>query len=107
MAKNYSLARYRAEANSKPFVLELGGKADDDIVIQPPDGDTFLELGNIPMNEGRHLLSLLCGDKFGAVMDVLGNEPAPVLIAVVQDMLRHFGITGAGDGPGGQRALPR
>lgn len=105
MAKSYSLSKYRKEANISPFVLEVDD--DTNIIIQPPDGDTMLELGNVQMHEGRRMLRLVCGDKFDEVMEVLGGEPAPILASVAMDMIKHFGLAEVQGIPGGSRALPR
>lgn len=103
MAK--SLSQYRKEADVKPFVLEVDDSTS--ITIQPPDGDAFLSLGEVQMNDAHGMLSLLCGDQYEEVMDVLGKEPGPVLLAVVQDMARKFGLIEPGVAPGGRKALPR
>lgn len=105
MAKNKTLEQYRAEARGGAFVLEVSDT--ESITIPVPDGETFLDLGEVAANDARGMLELLCGEQYDDVMTVLGSEPATVMFAVIQDMLRTFGITDVGNAPGGSRASRR
>lgn len=99
----FKLSKYVAEANSKPFDLEI---SDDEVLSIPvPDGDTMLEIEE--SRSSRATLELMCGEHFDRVMDLVGPAPVGVLNALVQDMLKHFGITADQAPPGGSRASRR
>ena len=105
MSKMKSLDQYRKEANISPFVLEVDDNKS--ITVQPPTGDDILELTNVSIDDAVGLLQGLCGDSYDEVMEVLGKEPAPVLFAVIMDMMKHFGITDLTNAQAGSRASRR
>lgn len=105
MSKTKTLEQYRAEAKGGAFVFEVDDSTS--ITIPVPDGDAFLDLGEIAANDARGMLEVLCGDQYEDVMNVLGAEPATVMFAVIQDMMRTFGIMDVGNAPGGSRASRR
>lgn len=105
MAKIYKLELYRKEAEIPPFELEIEeGRI---ISIPCPDGDTVLELSEVPMNEARRMLQILWADQYEELIGIVGKAPSPVLPALAADMLKHFKIGALIQAPGGQRALPR
>lgn len=86
--KPFSLDRYRAEAKGEPFVLWL----DDDhsIEIPRPSGDTLMDVEEA--SNSREIISMLCGDKAGEFLAVVGKEDFAILQAVSKDMQEHFGL---------------
>lgn len=103
MGSTFKLDKYITEARTKPFDLEI---SDHEVLSIPvPDGDTMLEIEE--SRSSRATLELLCGEHFERVMDLVGPQPVSVLNALVQDMLRHFGITPEQAPPGGSRASRR
>lgn len=103
----FKLDRYIAEAQIDSYVLEVDDDRGNDITIVCPTGETLVVIGEIPLNEGRKFLRLLCGDQFEVVWQRLAPLPGPVLMAVLLDMIEHFGIGQMAAVPGGSRALPR
>jgi hypothetical protein len=105
MGNIYKLDRYRKEAEIPPFELEIEeGRV---ISIPCPDGDTVLELSEVPMNEARRMLQILWADQYEELIGIVGKDPSPVLPALAADMLKHFKIGALMQAPGGPRALPR
>jgi hypothetical protein len=101
----YKLEQYRKEAEIQPFELEIEeGRV---ISIPAPDGDTVLDLAEIPIHEPRRLLRLLLGDQYDEVLGIVGKDPSGVLPALTADILKHFKIGQLMNAPGGSRALPR
>lgn len=101
----YKLEQYRKEAEISPFELEIEeGRV---ISIPAPDGDTVLDLAEIPIQEPRRMLRLLLGDQYDEVLGIVGKDPSGVLPALTADMLKHFKIGRLMNAPGGSRALPR
>jgi hypothetical protein len=110
VGKTHKFSRYVAEASKPPFVLEIDGDGYDDsmpllIEIECPDGDTMLEVEESASS--RVNIELLCGKHAQQVLDLLGPAPAGAMAALVQDMMRHFGITAEQAPPGGSRASRR
>lgn len=99
----YKLDQYRAESKVTPFVLDTGGHT---IVIPPPTGEAVLTIGETPSFETRRLFKLLCGDEFDIVWDAVKDEPASVLVALLNDMGKHFMVAEVSDVPGGFDASP-
>lgn len=105
MAAVYKLERYRQEAEIPPFDLEIEeGRV---ISVPAPDGDTVLDLAEVPIQEPRRMLKLLLGDQYEELIGIMGKDPSGVLPALTADMLKHFKIGQLMDAPGGPRALPR
>ncbi|GGM75502.1 hypothetical protein GCM10012275_52730 [Longimycelium tulufanense] len=102
MGKTYKFDRYVQEAKAEPFVLDAG---DVEIVIQPPDGETVLEIEQC--GSTRVMLELMCGDQFDAVYELVRSQPASVLRDLSLDMARHFSIAPDQAPPGGLRASSR
>lgn len=101
--KTFKLDRYITEANTKPFDLEI---SDDEVLSIPvPDGETMLEVEE--SRSSRATLELLCGEHAERVMNLVGPLPVSVMNGLVQDMLKHFGITAEQAPPGGSRASRR
>lgn len=101
----YKLEKYRAEADIPPFELEIEeGKI---VSIPGPDGDTILEISEVPQNDARRILQLLWGDQYDGLMAIVGKDPAGVLPALAADILEHFKIGHLQAAPGGFKALPR
>lgn len=89
--KPNSLERYRSEAKGEPFVLWL----DDENTLEfpRPTGNQMLDVEDVLQNgTGRELLAALCGDKFDQLIEVVGDDDADVLAAIVSDMQKHFGL---------------
>lgn len=106
MGKVYKLDRYRSEANLDPYDLEV--TEGDVISIPPPNVETLIAIGETPVTDGRRMLQLLCGDQYDRIWAALSQEPGSVLVAIVKDMVRHFGVgPEVINTPGGLRALPR
>lgn len=103
-AKTYKLDQYRKEAKIGPFVLDTG---DAQIVIQPPTGESMLEIAETSIYDGRTLLRRICRDQFDAVWDIVKDEPAAVLLALLNDLGKHFMVANIAEAPGGPVALPR
>lgn len=99
----YKLDTYRAESKVTPFVLDTGSHT---IVIPPPTGETVLRIGETPTFETRVLFKLLCGTEFDMVWDAVKDEPAGVLVGLLNDMGRHFMVAAVSDVPGGFDASP-
>lgn len=105
--KTYKLDKYRAEAQLEPFELEV---ADGQVIsIQPPSAETMMAIGETPVQDGRKMLRLLCGEQYEALWAAVAWEPAAVVTSLVKDLIKHFGLGEAAlrDVPGGSRALPR
>ena len=100
--RRYSFQQYLDEADNKPFILETGagGVAAKEIVIQPPDGNTMLDIADNQTNP-RLVLELLGGDQADALLELLGKAPASVMNNVMQDAMAHFGLAAARQGDSG------
>lgn len=103
MAKIYKLDTYRSECDIEPFVLDAG---DTQIVIQPPTGETLMQISETPIMEGRRLLQLIAGEQFDAVWDIVKNEQGGVLVRLLEDLGTHFMVAAISAAPGGPVALP-
>ncbi len=103
-AKTYKLDEYRKEARIEPFVLDVG---ESQVVIQPPTGESMLEIAETSIYDGRTLLRKICRDQFDAVWDIVKDEPAGVLLALLKDMGQHFKVANIAEAPGGPIALSR
>ncbi|KAB2344882.1 hypothetical protein [Actinomadura rudentiformis] len=90
MTTKYSIARYRAEARREPFAVELD--SGDTLAILPPKSASVLELD--PSLSTAEVLKRLAGDSYQALVDAVGDEDASVLVAVMKDMQKHFGLGG-------------
>lgn len=101
MAKTRKFDTYLAEARTAPFELEVS--AEETISIPHPDGETMLLIEE--SQSARRTLSLLCGDHYTRVNELIGKAPAGVLMSLVIDMIEHFGLNRMP--PGGSAALPR
>lgn len=90
-ASRKTLADYRAEARREAFELPI----DDDtvITIQPPSGNVLLDLDSAFTT--RAVLQHLTGDQYETLIAAIGDEDGAVLLAVMKDMQRHFGLGGA------------
>lgn len=100
----FKLSKYMAEANTKPFDLEVSD--DGEVLSIPvPDGDTMLAVEE--SRSSRATLELLCGEHAERVMNLVGPQPVGVMNALVGDMLKHFGIAPEQAPPGGSRASRR
>lgn len=86
--KPHSLARYAAEAQRKPFELEV----DDDtvIVLQPPTVDDVLAIEEA--TSSREALSVIAGEQFEPLMKALHGQPAGVIGALLDDAREWFGL---------------
>lgn len=104
MATTYKLDQYRKECKIEPFVLDTG---EQQIIIQPPTGESMLEISETSIYDGRLLLRRICRDQFDAVWDAVKDEPAPVLLALLKDLGQHFMVANIAEAPGGPVALPR
>lgn len=94
-------SQYRKEAKRGPFVIELD-EGEEDIVIPEPDTETLMDLSELPQNEIRKMVRLLCRDQFDRVYELVRHEPVEVMNELLSDMLKHFGYEA--DVPGGSRA---
>lgn len=103
MGKAYKLDQYVKDAKTEPFPLEVS--VDETLLIPVPDGDTMLEIEEA--RSSRVTLELLCGEHADRVFELIGPAPAAVMSELVQDMLKHFGITAEQAPPGGSRASRR
>lgn len=103
MGKAYKLSKYVDEAKVEPFPLEVSDE--ETLLIPAPDGDTMLEIEEA--RSSRRTLELLCGEHADRVLELVGPAPAAVMSDLVQDMLKHFGITPEQAPPGGSRASRR
>lgn len=87
-SKKYQLARYRNEALRPDFELEVeDGKS---IVIRQPDVDEVLDLNG--MTDPRAILQVLAKDQYEELMQTIGSEPGGMLQALIDDIVRHFGL---------------
>lgn len=109
-------ARLKAEADAdrppiEPYVID---DVEPAIVIPPPDdADSQLELaelfgeqGQFRMQDARRILQLICGDAYGQVMAVFGKEHVSVLLALIDDLGRHFQEQAEAASPQGARDFP-
>lgn len=119
-----TFARIKAEADKQrldeqgppaPYVID---DVDPPIVIQPPeDTERQLELaemfdagtGAFRAADARRILTLICGDEFDRVWDMVRHEHITVLMALIDDMGTHFENQAnlreaAGEFPGGSAA---
>lgn len=101
--KTFKLDAYRREAKITPFILDAGTEK---ITVTPPTGERLIEIGETPMNQTRRLLSLLCGDQWDKIYELLANESYEIMQALVTDMVEHFKINEGGVMPGGGGASP-
>jgi hypothetical protein len=99
----YKLDQYRSESKVTPFVLVTD---DATITVAPPTGETVVALGETPAWQTRALFKLLCGAEFDDMWDAVKDEPASVLVGLLNDMGKHFMIAQVSDVPGGFDALP-
>lgn len=101
MGKTFKFDQYLREADKPPFVLEIS--EDETIEIPAPDGDTVMAIEE--SRSSRTNLELLAGEHSERVLELVGSAPASVMIGLVQDMSKHFGLFAAA--PGGSRASRR
>lgn len=87
-AKKYQLARYRAEAVTKPF--ELIVDAEKSILIPPPSTDVVLQVAET--TSPREQLELLAGDAYSELMKALGDEPGSILKPLMKDLTEYFNL---------------
>ena len=88
MSKEYDFDSYLAEPRPTAFVLRLS--LDETIVIEPPDGDTLLQLDEA--KTARRSLQLLCGAQWGRVKALIGPAHTGVLERFVKDLKGHFNL---------------
>lgn len=100
----YKLDKYRAEAKVDPYEIELS--EGHTLSIPPPNAETMMAIGEIPLNEGRRMLELLCGEQHDELWAAVAWEPASVVTSIVVDMMKHFGLGADAlhDVPGGSKA---
>lgn len=101
MSKTFKFSQYLKEAEKPPFVLEVS--EDETLEISAPDGDTVMEIEEA--HSSRTTLRLLSGEHSARVLELVGEAPASVLVGLVQDMTKHFGLQQAPSG--GSRASRR
>jgi hypothetical protein len=114
-------ARLKAEAAAdrpavEPYVID---DVEPPIVIHPPDdaesqlaaADLFNSDGSFQMKDARRVVQLLCGDAYERVWELVRREHVSVLLALIDDMGRHFeaqaeaaSVEAARDFPGGSGA---
>lgn len=88
-----------------PIVIE----APTDSAVQLEIAELFGEDGGFAMKDARKIIRLLAGDAFDRVMEVFGREHISVLLALIDDMGRHFQeqrpeLAEVADFPGGSHA---
>ena len=88
MAKKYSLADYRRQANRSPFSLEID--EEQTLEIAPPTTSAMLDVQ--ATDDVREQLKLLAGDKYDELMEAIGDEQGGVLKVLLKDMTGHFGL---------------
>jgi hypothetical protein len=103
VGKTFKFNQYVKEAERPPFVLEISDG--DTIEIEAPNGDTMLEIEEA--RSSRTTLELLAGEHSERILELIGPAPAGVMTDLVQDMLKHFGITKEQSPSGGSRASRR
>lgn len=101
--KTYKLSKYRAEAKTEPFPLEVD--ENETLLIPVPDSDTVLDIEEA--GSSRRMLELMCGEHSDRVFELIGPEPGSVITDLARDMARHFGISPEQAPPGGSRASRR
>ncbi len=100
--KTYRFDQYVQDAAIEPFVLAISDNPDENIVIQPPNGETLLALEETLTSRGR--LKLFLGEQYDQVWVHIGLAPGGVLAAIVKDMAGHFGMDFQRTPPGGTGA---
>lgn len=88
--QTYRFDQYVQDAALEPFVLAFDDNPDNNIAIQPPNGETLLKLEET--NSSRDRLKLFLGEQYDKVWVHIGLAPGGVLSAVVKDMASHFGL---------------
>lgn len=99
--KTFKFDQYLKEAEKPPFMLEIS--EDEILEIPAPDGDTVMEIEEA--RSSRTTLKLLSGEHSARVLELVGDAPASVLVELVQDMTKYFGLQQAPSG--GSRASRR
>lgn len=90
-AKPFSLERYRSEVKGEPFVLWLDDE--NTLEIPRPTGDQLLDAEEAyARGTSRDVIEAVCGDKAEALLEAVGSEDASVLLAVGDDLRKHFGL---------------
>lgn len=87
-SKKFQLDRYRNEALRPDFELVLG--PEESIVIAPPTVDEVIDLNG--MTDVRAQLQILAKDQYQPLMDAIGDAPGAMLQALMDEMMRHFGL---------------
>lgn len=86
--KNHSLARYRAEAQKKPFEFIID--ADKSLFFEQPDSETMMVIDQVANSE--EAMRLLVGDQYDELMKIIGKEPGGVVKMLSEDIQEHFGL---------------
>ena len=103
--KVHSVQKYIDEARVDPFVLGLPDGTE--LEIEGPTGASLNLFGQAASTgDVDAMLVALCGDAYPAVRDVFDHAGYTATVAVLEDMLGHFGLdNGATEvtlqGPGG------
>ncbi|WP_157224905.1 hypothetical protein [Nocardia thailandica] len=109
----WATMRDEARANRTPREPYAFDAVDPPILITAPDtverATALAEMidakGGIDSAHLRRLIAAICGDAYERVWEIIRDEPAEVLFALISDMNEHFNaVPGdeAGDLPGGE-----
>jgi hypothetical protein len=117
--KPSTLERLRAQADTgftpEPYPID---DVTPPILIQAPDSaeqqlafnEFFNSDGTFMIADARRILETACGDQFPKVWELVRHEKLPVLLALINDMGRHFDeqnaleLVSEDDVPGGTAA---
>lgn len=83
-----SLARYRSEVKGDPFVLWV----DDDTKVEVPRPTSESMWDAEEATTSREAIRALGGAKGDELVETLAGEDIEVMVAVLNDMRKHFGV---------------
>lgn len=87
---------YVAEASKPPFKIPVSD--DRTIEIGAPTGGQVMDLQRAEQRgDLEEMLRILCGDSADEVLELLRDAPAGVMMALLPDMTKHFGLDAPGE----------
>jgi len=77
---------YRIDDVTPPILIQAPDSAEQQLAFN----EFFNSDGTFMIGDARRILETACGDQFGRVWDLVRHEKLPVLLALINDMGRHF-----------------
>lgn len=82
---------YPLDAVDPPILIPAPETVEQQVALM----EMFTSEGQFRIADARRILHVVCGDRFDAVWAVVRGEKMPVLLALIEDISRHFEDQGA------------